>query len=283
MTDNLSGVKVDYVTIDQAGETVEKWLEKKGKHYIVTPNPEMIVDSKFDASFKTALNKAHLAIADSPRLGWGSKVQESKSPFIKLIRLPFFLFPQIITGNIYPTTRGTDLMEKLIKLSEEKAYTTAYLGGSQRVAVNLFNCLRRKHPKLKISFCSGNIDIDEDGNNHFDMVKDKMTMSKNIKTVHLIEKEFNAHSLSQKIDILFLAFGHKKQEKWMYKNLPKLNTRVMVGVGGAFDYLSGVIPRAPKIIRVSGLEWVFRLIIQPWRIKRFWKLPYFLYMVMTSK
>lgn len=282
MTSKLLGIKIDYISIDQVVQTVNKWLQSRGKHslpvgkhYIVTPNPEMIVDSSFDTKFKAALNEADLGLADSSRLGWGSKLQESKNPIFRLTYMPFFLFPKILTRQNYPTTTGTDLMERLIGLSEEKAYTTAYLGGSKEVAVKLFKCLRQKYPKLKIVFCSGNIEVNKEGDHRFDVDKYRMTMSKNIK--------FNPHSLTQKIDILFVAFGHIKQEKWINKNLPKLNTRVMVGVGGAFDYLSSSIPRAPQVLRSLDFEWVFRLAVQPWRIKRFWKLGYFLYMVMTRK
>lgn len=264
MTTNLLGVKIDYVTIDQAVQTADMWLQSRGKHYIVTPNPEMIVDSAFDIKFKAALNEADLAIPDSSRLGWGSKLQDLKNPLLKFIYLPFFLFPKILTGNTYKTTAGTDLMEKLIKLSEEKGYRTAFLGASKEVAVKLFQCLSQKYPKLKILICSGNIKVNKEGDSHFDTAKLK-------------------HSLTEKIDIMFIAFGHIKQEKWINKNLPKLNTKVMVGVGGAFDYLSGSVPRAPKIIRSLGMEWIFRLAVQPWRIKRLWKLPYFVYMVMTRK
>lgn len=264
MKNNILGIKIDYIPIDQVVQTVNIWLQSRGKHYIVTPNPEMIVDSSFDTKFKAALNEADLGIADSSRLEWGLKLQELKNPLLRLIYLPFFLFPKILTGNTVKVTAGTDLMERLIKLSEEKGYRTAYLGASKEVAVKLFKCLRQKYPKLKILFCSGNIKVDKEGDS------DSL-------------QELNPHSLTQKIDIMFVAFGHIKQEKWINKNLPKLNTRVMVGVGGAFDYISRTVPRAPKIIRSLGFEWAFRLAVQPWRIKRFWKLPYFLYMVVTRK
>ncbi len=73
-------------------------------------------------------------------------------------------------------------------------------------------------------------------------------------------------------DILFVAFGHGKQEKWIYENLLKLpSVRVAMGVGGAFDMLSGKTHRAPRLLRRFGLEWLWRLMIQPWRIGRIWK------------
>lgn len=283
MKNQLLGVNVDYLTMDQAVDFINKWLQSRGKHYIVTPNPEMVVDTQSDLSFRKALNGADMAIADSPRLGWGSLVASTKNPFLRLILCPFFLFPQIIAQNDYPIVAGTDLMEELIKLSEEKAYTTAYLGATNKVADKLYKCLRVKYPKLKIVFCSGNVNVNENGEIDFDINKYKMSESKDIKSTHSKIIKPNPHILAQKIDILFVAFGHKKQEKWMRINSPKLNARVMMGVGGAFDYLSGSVPRAPLILRELGLEWVFRLVVQPWRIKRFWKLVKFVYMVMTAK
>lgn len=71
-----------------------------------------------------------------------------------------------------------------------------------------------------------------------------------------------------KPDILLVAFGQVKQEKFIAKYLKKLEIPVAIGVGGAFDYFSGAIPRAPKLLRELGLEWLFRLIIQPRRMKR---------------
>lgn len=309
MTQNLLKVKIDYIGNYQALEIVQSWLFKKGKHYVVTPNPEMLVDSLTDRQFREALNGADLAIPDSPRLGWGSYVTSVRSSFLRLFLAPSFIFPHVLPRFYYPTTTGVDLMEGLLSLSQEKGFTTAYLGGSQKVADKLLKCLKLKYPKLKIVFCSGNVSVDENGTMRFDTQSIKSTKSKDIRLnlqnspgknsyvagsknrsfAYLLDprmrkddKGVNAHTLSEKIDIMFVAFGHKKQEKWMRNNLPKLNTRVMVGVGGAFDYLSGSVPRAPFLIRNLGFEWLFRLSVQPWRIKRFWKLGYFVLRVVRG-
>lgn len=75
-----------------------------------------------------------------------------------------------------------------------------------------------------------------------------------------------------KPDVLFVGFGHIKQEKWIYENLSKLaSVKVAMGVGGSFDMFSGKIPRAPRFLRSFGLEWLWRLAIEPRRIKRIWK------------
>lgn len=293
MDKKLLGVKINYIGIDQAVETVESWLKKRGKHFVVTPNPEMLIDASLDKEFLMALNSAELSIPDSSRLGWGSYIKDIANPFLRLILTPSFIYPKILPRFSFPTTTGVDLMERLLSLSNEKALTTAYLGGSKKVANKLFKCLRIKYPKLKIVFCSGNIRINQDGDIQFDTQNNKLIRSKDINIeLRSMNNElrhqkgradsFNMHVMTQKIDIMFVAFGHKKQEKWMYKNLRKLNTRVMIGVGGAFDYLSGEVPRAPEFMRNFGLEWLFRLIIQPWRIKRFWKLFYFIFKVVIG-
>jgi len=73
-------------------------------------------------------------------------------------------------------------------------------------------------------------------------------------------------------DILFCALGAPYQEKFIYHNLKNFpSVKVAIGVGGAFDFLTGKIKRAPKIMRVIGLEWLWRLFKQPQRIKRIYR------------
>jgi len=71
-----------------------------------------------------------------------------------------------------------------------------------------------------------------------------------------------------KPELLFVGFGHQKQEKWIADNLDKLKIKVAMGVGGSFDYLVKPWLRAPKMIQKMGFEWLWRLMLQPWRIKR---------------
>lgn len=76
-------------------------------------------------------------------------------------------------------------------------------------------------------------------------------------------------------DILFVAYGAPEQDKWIARNLPRLKVRMAMGVGGAFDFIAGVVPRAPDWMRRLGLEWAFRLVRQPWRFRRMLRLPRF--------
>lgn len=71
-----------------------------------------------------------------------------------------------------------------------------------------------------------------------------------------------------KPDLLFVALGHGKQEKWIAANLPQLKVKLAMGVGGALDQIARPWLRAPLFIRQIGLEWLYRLAVQPWRLKR---------------
>jgi len=77
------------------------------------------------------------------------------------------------------------------------------------------------------------------------------------------------------VDILFVAYGAPEQDKWIARNLPRLQVSMAMGVGGSLDFIAGVIPRAPKWMRQRGLEWLYRLLRQPWRWRRMLRLPRF--------
>lgn len=221
MKKDILGVKIDDVNLDQALRTVQSWLKRSGKHYIVTPNPEIVVMAQQDEDLKNILNNADLAIPD----GVGLK----------------------LTTDIVCHTPGVDLMEELIKLAADQGFTVGFLGGKEGIAAKTAECLLRKYPKLKVTFAQSGGQID------------------------------------QQCDLLFVALGAPKQEKWIAKNLDKSPVRVAMGVGGALDYLSGQVPRAPKWLRSLGLEWLFRLIIQPWRIKRQLTLVHFVLKMLYGK
>lgn len=163
-----------------------------------------------------------------------------------------------IATDIENISPGIDVMEELVKLAQEKGFTVAFLGGRDEVAKKTAECLLRKYPNLKINYVSSGGIIGKDGNSQNTKYKIPNT------------------------DLLFVALGHIKQEKWIAKNLPNLPVKVAMGVGGAFDYFSGSVPRAPKWLRGMGFEWLFRLIVQPWRIKRQLTLFKFIFYILRS-
>ena len=70
--------------------------------------------------------------------------------------------------------------------------------------------------------------------------------------------------------ILLVAYGAPAQDKWIARNLERLGVPVAMGVGGVLDYVAGVVPYAPAWLRRIGLEWLYRLVRQPWRRRRVW-------------
>lgn len=78
-----------------------------------------------------------------------------------------------------------------------------------------------------------------------------------------------------KPEFLYVGMGAPRQERWIYENKNKLNCKVILGVGGTIDILAGTVELAPNWMRNSGLEWLYRLVKEPWRFKRMMDLPRF--------
>lgn len=136
---------------------------------------------------------------------------------------------------------GVDLTWEIAKIAAEKGYSIYLLGGKKGVAKMTAKRLQLLYHNIKIAgTCAGS--PEEEG---------------------IVEKINNT-----KADILLVAFGAPKQDKFIYHHKKQLECKLAMGVGGTFDYISGVLPRAPKWMRTLGLEWLYRLIIQPSRFKR---------------
>lgn len=151
-------------------------------------------------------------------------------------------------GGKLKRVTGVDLTQKL--LTEAKAAKFYLLGSNDQIIESLKN----KYPQARIVGGQGGGKIDDQ----------TCRLAENEKVIAAVRKSG--------ANILLVAFGGTKQEIWINQNLNKMpNIKVAIGVGGTFDYLSGKIKRAPKLLRQLGLEWLFRLIIQPQRIGRIFK------------
>ena len=84
-------------------------------------------------------------------------------------------------------------------------------------------------------------------------------------------------------DILLVAYGAPEQDKWIARNAPRLRVSVAMGVGGAFDFVAGVAQRAPRCVQRLGLEWLHRLLKEPWRWRRQTRLPRFVIAVLLRR
>jgi len=95
----------------------------------------------------------------------------------------------------------------------------------------------------------------------------------------VIVREINAAAP----DVLLVAMGFPRQELWIAKHLPSLSVKVAVAEGGSFSFISGAVSRAPGWMRRAGLEWAYRLLRQPWRVRRQLALPAFVWLVLRER
>jgi N-acetylglucosaminyldiphosphoundecaprenol N-acetyl-beta-D-mannosaminyltransferase len=152
---------------------------------------------------------------------------------------------------------GVDLIPRLAELCARRRFRMFLLGAAPGVAADLASRLRADLPGLEIAAHSGSPDPASDA-----------------ETLALID--------NHKPQVLLVAYGHPNQELWIDRMSDRLGVAVAIGVGGAFDYLTGRVPRAPAWMRRARLEWLFRLVRQPWRIRRMAVLPLYALRVLRT-
>jgi N-acetylglucosaminyldiphosphoundecaprenol N-acetyl-beta-D-mannosaminyltransferase len=154
---------------------------------------------------------------------------------------------------------GTDTVQRLAALAAQKGYSLFLLGAAPGVAVATAARLCETYPGLRIvGTHAGSPALEEED-----------------EIVKMIQKA--------KPDILLVAYGAPQQDKWIARNLQRLEVPVAMGVGGAFDFISGRTKRAPRWVQRLGLEWLHRLLREPWRWRRMLALPRFVWLVMWER
>jgi N-acetylglucosaminyldiphosphoundecaprenol N-acetyl-beta-D-mannosaminyltransferase len=252
----VMGVRVDNLPLAEALNKAREFLRSGNKHKIFTPNPEMLVKAVKDEYFRQVLNAGDLNLCDGFWLWLALKISpdchsehSEESYNIKKSKDPS---PRLASGlrmtEKAERIAGVDFMIKLCQLAAERGSSVYLLGsGSDNVVRKTADELSKQFPCLKIA-----------GYNKGPMIDETMITDESVDNIRRANP-----------DILFVAFGMGKQEKWIHENLAKLpSVKIAMGVGGAFDYISGAVKRAPCWMRQIGLEWMYRLIKQPKRFKR---------------
>lgn len=221
--------------------TAAGFLQSGAGHRIYTPNPEMLVAAHRDQYFKEVLQDADLNICDGKGIAMLSRG--------KLQRIP-----------------GIDFMQRVCEIAAQEGKSIYLLGsGRQAVVDAAATQLQLQYPGLRIAGTHEGIYIEEKS----------MAVAPDRKLLVYSQDEHDAmieHIIDAAPDILFVGFGHSKQEKWIHEHLDQLpSVKIAMGVGGSLDVLSGRIRRAPKVFRWLGLEWLWRVIRQPQRIGRIWR------------
>ncbi len=155
---------------------------------------------------------------------------------------------RLLENRIIQRLAGVDLMRDFLEFAGKRRLRVLLIGARPKLANFIANCYQKKYPEARFFGIEG---------------------IKNIKNPKKSEeKEIFSIVSDLKPHFVFVAFGSPYQELWIDRHKRHFNNCVVMGVGGAFDFLAGKVPRAPVFIQKFGLEWLFRLLNQPWRFKR---------------
>jgi N-acetylglucosaminyldiphosphoundecaprenol N-acetyl-beta-D-mannosaminyltransferase len=223
-TVELLGIKLNPGGIDTVVRDLENHLKKGKKAWqVVTLYSEFVVEAAENEDFAKVVNEAEVVTVD----GMGVRIALD---FAKTANLPLSMIRGLLGYLPRPVT-GVELSKRLIDLSAKKGYV-----------VMLASKLRESYAGLEIESMAGEQNVGKD-----DKVNEKVI------------KRINEY----KPDVVLVAYGPVKQEMWIAKNKDKLKAKILIGVGGTFDEMLGLVPGTPRIVDRLGLKSIWRLITEP--------------------
>ena len=232
MASLIFGVRLDELeTVDQLRSITTGFLDGDRTFRIFTPNPEILLRARSDAAYADVLRSADLALPDGTGVTLVQTLRDGR------------------TVRRWP---GVEIAAFLVRLAAERGETVAFVGGAPDVAERA--AVRwRTLPGLKVVVAGAGVEVDEDGSARHAEREDEMTDA--------IRSAAPA--------IVLVGLGAPKQERWITRHADAFpSVRVMIGVGGAFDMWAGSRRRAPRAFRTLGLEWLWRLALEPRRLPR---------------
>ena len=234
---NIRGLNVANVDMREALEFAKKYIIEQSVSVIYTPNAEI----------------AQICIDD--KSGELFKVINSADMVIP-DGAGVVLASRILKTPLKEKVAGIDLAYKIIDYLDEIGGTLFLLGAKREIVEKAANNLRDKHKSIRVFYNDGYFDRENREENQ--KVLDKINDSR--------------------ADAVFISFGAPTAEKWIFNNKNKINKGLLIAPGGTIDNLSGVLnKRAPEIFIKLNLEWFYRLIKNPRRIRRMLKLPKFIF------
>ena len=160
---------------------------------------------------------------------------------------------------LHERVAGSDLTVQIAALSARKGWRIFLLGAGHGVAELAATKLRAQYPGVNIvGALAGSPAVDRE-----DPIVDRVRQAAP--------------------DILLVAYGAPKQDKWIARNIERIGAPVAIGIGGSLDFIAGVQRRAPRWMQRIGLEWLYRLVREPWRWRRQSALPRFVWRVLCER
>jgi N-acetylglucosaminyldiphosphoundecaprenol N-acetyl-beta-D-mannosaminyltransferase len=245
---NVLGVRIDDVTYDEALALLRRALAERTPTVVTTPNPEIVMLARQDPDFLDVLNRCHLNIPDG---------------------IGLLLAARLAGDCLRQHVQGTDLVLRLAAAITSASVGTSpaispptaagaigrrwfLLGGHGDVAARAGAALAAQFPGLIVAGAAPGSPAPEDDVGVRSLIR-----------------------AAGEVDVVLVAYGAPKQERWLDRNLAELGIPIGIGVGGVFNYLSGDAPRASAWVRRLHFEWLHRLLTQPWRWRRQLALPQF--------
>jgi len=151
---------------------------------------------------------------------------------------------------------GSDGVPMIAQRAAQQGWRLFLLGAAEGIADETAIILQNRYPDLQIAGTYSGSPHPDDADHIIQMINDSQA------------------------DILFVAYGAPKQDLWIDRYRDRLAVNVAMGIGGSFDFITGNVPRAPQWMRQSGLEWLYRLYLQPSRWRRMLRLPIFVMWVL---
>ncbi|MBT4857349.1 WecB/TagA/CpsF family glycosyltransferase [Candidatus Uhrbacteria bacterium] len=227
---SILNVRIDDLATTELVETFSDWLETGKSKIVVTPNPEMLLLSMNDSVFRGRINGADLSLPDGVGLRYATAA--------------------LTDGHLAHRHTGVDSVELLARLCKENGKRLLLLGGDPGSADVAAKKLAGKYEGLDVhGIDPGKVEF-ENG---------RVTIERAIETV--IER--------LEPDVIAVAFGQRKQDAFIERYLSQFSTvKIAIGVGGAFEMISGKKIRGPKWMRKVGLEFIWRMLIEPRRAGR---------------
>lgn len=151
---------------------------------------------------------------------------------------------------------GSDLVAQIADRAQTTGWRIFLLGAAEGVAEQAAIILRERYPQTHIVGAVAGSPQPED------------------------EANIAARIRSSEANVLLVAYGAPKQDKWIARNLEQTGVAVAMGIGGSLDFIVGTQTRAPRWMQRVGLEWLYRLVREPWRWRRQLALPRFVWEVL---
>jgi len=223
---NILNISINKDVIESILDKAVQLIDNNQKFYICTINAYLAVKANEDSELLKILDNAEIVIPDGMPLVWYSKL--SGKPI-----------PERISGY--------EFFYNFSKIANKKKYSYFFFGGMNNTVLNIIR------NRLKEEF--GNIEV-------------KGLICPPI--MDTFPDEFDDCIVSTinkcKPDVLWVGVSAPKQEKWIYKNINRLNIKMAFGIGAAFNFYANVVRRAPLWMQKTGLEWLYRIYAEPKRL-----------------